>query len=69
LADSSPAVEIAPGIYEQTLRIHINQKLSRGDLEQVLSLGVRAMHEARGQLVEVVAGKKLRGARGRAYRR
>ncbi len=55
--------ETSPGVFRQTLTIDINQQLSRGEIERIFSLGVRAMHVARGEVAEVVNGVKTRGAR------
>jgi hypothetical protein len=59
--------EVAPGIVRQTLTVDINQRLSRGEIERIFSLGVGAMHEARGEVAEVFDGVKGRGARVSHY--
>ncbi len=63
LVDFPAPTEMSPGIFRQSFTLDINQQLSRGDIERIFSLGVRAMHEARGEVADVVNGVKMRGAR------
>jgi hypothetical protein len=57
--------EIAPGILRYTMVVDVNQRLTGGEIEQIFALGIRAMHEKRGEIAEVVDGRKCRPRRDR----
>jgi hypothetical protein len=63
VVDLPPAIELPGGILRQSLTLDINQHLTRGEIEIALTLGIRAMHEARGEVANEIDGVHLRGAR------
>jgi hypothetical protein len=63
VVDFPPPVEMGEGIFRQILVIDINQRLARGEIERIFALGVRAMHEARGEVAGEFQGVRLREAR------
>ena len=52
-----------PGVYRYRISVDINQLLAGGEIEQALVLGIRAMHEARGEVANFIDGVQHRGVR------
>ena len=58
--------ECGRDLYHQVIEIETNQpKLTRGDLERIFALGIRALHKQNGEVPRNVDGVEHRGPRGR----